>query len=61
MMSVKERRRLAVLDRVKAGDLTRQAAAARLGVSYRQMLRTTDAWSRKATRARYIGRLYYWH
>jgi len=47
MMSVKERRRLAVLDQVKTGDLTRQAAAARLGVSYRQMLRIYRRWEQE--------------
>lgn len=44
MMSTKERRRLAVLDQVKTGDLTRRAAAARLGVSDRQLLRIYRRW-----------------
>jgi len=43
-MSTKERRRLAVLDHVNTGDLALKAAAARLGISYRQMLRIYRRW-----------------
>jgi len=42
-MSVKERRRLEVLSRVKGGELSLVKAAELLGISYRQVKRT---WAR---------------
>jgi len=51
MMSVKERRRLAVLDQVKTGDLTRQAAAARLCVPVRLRARRASMPVRMRTSA----------
>ena len=40
LMSAKERRRKSVFDEVLAGRLTIRAASGRLGLSYRQCLRS---------------------
>jgi transposase len=43
-MSVKERRRLAALSRVAAGEISLRSAGEAIGVSYRQMKRSYASW-----------------
>lgn len=49
-MSMQERRRLAVLERVETGEMALGEAAARLGLSYRQMRRVRDRFRREGDR-----------
>lgn len=49
-MSIQERRRLAVLERVESGEMPLVEAAERLGMSYRQMRRVRDRFRREGDR-----------